>query len=70
MMRYLRLTLGWLLLAAGIVGLFLPLLQGFLLIGIGAAILSKESHRLKSVFDRIREKIQHFLRKLSQQGNR
>lgn len=40
--KILRLTLGWLLLFLGIVGLFLPFLQGILFILGGLAILSRE----------------------------
>lgn len=35
---------GWIVLALGVVGLFLPFLQGFLFILIGLVILSKEYH--------------------------
>ena len=47
--RIFRLVAGWTLLAVGVVGLFLPVLQGFLLIISGLALLSTESpwaHRL------------------------
>lgn len=41
--RFVILTLGWLFILIGIIGLFLPILQGFLFFGIGLALLSKES---------------------------
>jgi hypothetical protein len=53
--RVFRLVAGWTLLAVGVVGLFLPVLQGFLFILSGLAVLSTESpwarrllHKLKS----------------------
>ncbi len=47
--RILLLILGWSFIALGVVGLFLPILQGVLFILIGLAILSSEyvwAHRL------------------------
>lgn len=38
------LTLGWILILLGIVGLALPVLQGVLLILLGLLVLSRESH--------------------------
>ena len=51
--RLVRLTTGWALLALGVVGLFLPFLQGFLLIASGLAILSTESRWAKDLLERI-----------------
>ncbi len=47
--RIIILTLGWLFLILGVIGLFLPILQGFLFIGIGLAVLSKESETAKRI---------------------
>lgn len=41
--RILKLTLGWALVLLGIVGLFLPILQGVLFLALGFALLSAES---------------------------
>jgi hypothetical protein len=41
--RFVILSLGWLFILLGFIGLFLPILQGFLFFGIGLALLSKES---------------------------
>ena len=41
--RVVVLIVGWLLIAVGIVGLFLPVLQGVLFILVGLAVLSRES---------------------------
>jgi uncharacterized membrane protein YbaN (DUF454 family) len=50
------LTAGWICLGLGIAGLFLPFLQGFLLIGFGLWLLSKESVLMKKLADRLKEK--------------
>ena len=42
--RILVLALGWGLVLLGIVGLFVPILQGILLILLGLWVLSRESH--------------------------
>ena len=41
--RYAVLALGWLFIFLGILGLFLPILQGILFLTIGLILLSKES---------------------------
>jgi uncharacterized protein len=51
--RILRLTAGWSLIAVGIVGLFLPILQGILFIASGLAVLSTESRWAKQLLDRL-----------------
>ena len=50
--RILRLTSGWSLIAVGVIGLFLPILQGLLFIASGLAILSTESRWAKSILER------------------
>ncbi len=56
MKRFLVLATGWLFIALGIVGLFLPILQGVLFLLIGLFILSTEyvwaHHLLRKVKDR------------------
>ena len=41
--RVIRLAAGWLLIVVGVIGLFLPVLQGILFILSGLAVLSTES---------------------------
>jgi uncharacterized membrane protein YbaN (DUF454 family) len=45
--RILKLIVGWFFLVLGVIGLFLPILQGFLFIAIGLVILSEESEIAK-----------------------
>jgi len=45
--HYLVLGLGWIFIILGILGLFLPILQGILFLCIGAALLSSESPRMR-----------------------
>ena len=48
------LTLGWLFILFGIVGLVLPVLQGILFLLIGLALLSTESEIARNVLGRLR----------------
>ncbi len=48
------LALGWVLILFGIVGLFLPILQGFLFLLIGLALLSSESKTARRILERLR----------------
>jgi uncharacterized membrane protein YbaN (DUF454 family) len=50
--KILRLIAGWSLVAVGVIGLFLPILQGLLFIASGLAILSTESRWAKSLLER------------------
>jgi uncharacterized membrane protein YbaN (DUF454 family) len=50
------LILGWFLVGLGIVGLFLPFLQGVLFIMIGLAILSSRSTKIKGLLDRLEKR--------------
>ncbi len=63
--RIFRLVAGWTLLAVGVVGLFLPVLQGFLLIISGLALLSTESPWARRLLDRLKS-----LRKRRQESKR
>jgi len=47
---------GWFFILLGIVGLFLPLLQGILFIAIGFLILSRESQWAKSMLVKLRRR--------------
>ena len=48
------LALGWVFILFGIVGLVLPVLQGFLFLLIGLALLSSESKTARRVLERLR----------------
>ena len=48
------LALGWVFILFGIVGLFLPILQGFLFLLIGLALLSSESKTARRILERLR----------------
>lgn len=52
--RLVLLTLGWALVALGVVGLFLPILQGILFILAGLSILSHESETAHRWLERLR----------------
>ncbi|MBK20101.1 MAG: hypothetical protein CMM52_14810 [Rhodospirillaceae bacterium] len=45
--HYLILSLGWIFIFLGIIGLFLPILQGILFLAIGLIILSRKSARVR-----------------------
>ena len=53
------LIIGWLFLGLGILGLFLPILQGFLFIMIGLAILSTRSDSIKRLLKRMEDRYPH-----------
>jgi uncharacterized membrane protein YbaN (DUF454 family) len=54
--KALILTLGWIFIFLGIIGLFLPFLQGILFMIIGLALLSKESTIARNLMDRLEKK--------------
>jgi hypothetical protein len=54
--RIIKIAVGIFFVILGVIGLFLPILQGVLFIGIGLAILSTESRRLKTLFHKLRER--------------
>lgn len=56
-MRHLKLAFGWLLLVAGVAGLFLPFLQGLLLIAAGLLVLSAEYKWAQRALDSLRQKL-------------
>jgi len=71
------LVLGWILIAFGIVGLFLPVLQGVLFILLGLYVLSRESeiarrwlHRIRESHSGLDEKLKQWGRKWRKRGNR
>ena len=54
--RWLPMPLGWFLITLGVVGLFLPFLQGLLFIALGVGLLSKESPRIRYWWKNIKER--------------
>ena len=50
------LVVGWVFLILGIAGFFLPILQGFLFVFIGLAILSSRSELAKRMLERLKTK--------------
>ena len=52
--RIVVLILGWVLIALGVVGLFLPVLQGVLFILLGLYVLSRESVAAHRLLERLR----------------
>lgn len=53
------LILGWLFIILGILGLFLPFLQGILFIVIGLAILSSRSKRIRHLLKYLEDRYPH-----------
>lgn len=53
MRRVVRITLGSLLILVGLVGLVLPILQGFLFLGLGCMLLSRDIPLLARLENRI-----------------
>jgi uncharacterized membrane protein YbaN (DUF454 family) len=53
------LIVGWLFIVVGIIGLFLPFLQGILFILIGLAILSSRSKLIKRFLKHLEERYPH-----------
>ena len=51
--HYLMLALGWVFIILGILGLFLPILQGILFLAIGLIILSRRSPRIRLLVRRL-----------------
>lgn len=54
MLRLIRLAAGFTLIFLGLIGLFLPILQGWLFLGLGTAMLSRDLPIVKRFVDRIR----------------
>lgn len=52
--RIFRLVAGWILVVVGVIGLFLPVLQGFLFIFSGLALLSTESPWARRLLTRLK----------------
>jgi uncharacterized protein len=52
--RIVTLVMGWLLIVLGVIGLFLPVLQGVLLLLLGFYVLSRESSWARRRFNQLR----------------
>ncbi len=63
--RIALLILGWILILLGIAGLFLPVLQGILLIVAGLWVLSLESKTARRLLERIRHRFPRLDSKLT-----
>jgi uncharacterized membrane protein YbaN (DUF454 family) len=53
------LIIGWIFIGLGIIGLFLPILQGFLFIMIGLAILSSRSKTIRRFLKYLEKRYPH-----------
>ena len=58
--HYVILTLGWIFIFLGILGLFLPILQGILFLCIGALLLSGESPRMRLLIMKLGQRYPKF----------
>lgn len=54
--RLATLVLGWFLIGIGVIGLFVPILQGVLLILLGLYVLSRESDWARRLLHRFRDR--------------
>ena len=66
--RLVVLMIGWLLVAFGVVGLFLPILQGVLFILLGFLVLSRESETAHRWLQKGRKRYPHLDEKLTEWG--
>ena len=62
--KYYKLIIGYIFLVLGVLGLFLPVLQGILFLAIGAVILSKESPTFHKLKEKIKAKYPNFYNSL------
>jgi uncharacterized membrane protein YbaN (DUF454 family) len=56
LLRLVILVSGWIFIVLGVLGLFLPILQGILFLAIGAYLLSLESPMARRVINRLRQR--------------
>ncbi len=63
MKRILKIGIGWMFLILGILGFFLPILQGFLFTAIGLFFLAEESHFIRKYLNRLEQRYPEQLRK-------
>jgi uncharacterized membrane protein YbaN (DUF454 family) len=55
-LRIARLSAGSVLILVGVIGGFIPVLQGWVFILAGLSVLAQESERARTLLDRIRER--------------
>ncbi len=60
-LRIAALVAGGLLVALGILGIFLPFLQGFLLIALGLSVMSFASQRVARVVEALKRRVRRAL---------
>jgi len=70
MKRILKISLGILLILLGLIGLFLPILQGILFLLLGTLILSSESKRVRRLMALLRLRYPKQYEKTRQLGNK
>lgn len=58
--RLIKIAVGWIFLALGVLGLFLPVLQGVLFIAIGLSILASEQPWAHALLHRLRRRFPRF----------
>ena len=68
--KVLLLVLGWSFIFLGIIGLFLPFLQGILFTFIGLMILSRQSRVARNILNRLKMKYPGPFRTVTELGHR
>lgn len=63
-------TFGWLLIAVGLIGFLLPILQGFLFFGLGVLVLNRYSPLFSRELERTRKRHPKLARRLDQAEER
>lgn len=70
MKRILILTLGWAFIVLGVLGLFLPILQGILFLLIGFILLSRESEWARRQLEKLKTRYPRFAEKYDEAERR
>lgn len=68
--RTLKITLGWIFIVLGVLGLFLPILQGVLFLCIGMTLLAQEQVWAQKLLGRIRARFPKSADKFDQAAER
>ncbi|HPL64525.1 MAG: PGPGW domain-containing protein [Syntrophales bacterium] len=63
MKRTIRLAAGWIFIVLGVLGLFLPFLQGILFLFIGMLLLAPDVPLFRRILEKLKEKHPGFFRK-------
>ncbi len=64
--HYVMLSLGWVFIILGFLGLFLPILQGILFLAVGMVILSRRSPRVRLLIRKLARKYPAFGKALAE----